>query len=63
METTTLDDRSPNITYSGGTWNLGGVPGEFDGTSTWTTDAGSTATINFLGQSVSQNKLRAHDVH
>ena len=50
METTTLDDRSPNITYDGDTWSLGGVPGEFDGTTTWTVTAGSTATINFLGR-------------
>ncbi len=56
--TLTLDDRSPNITYAGGTWNLGGVPGEFAGTSTWTSDAGSTATISFLGQYVSSRKKR-----
>ncbi len=51
METTTLDDRSPNITYGGGTWTLGGIPGkEFDGTTTWTVDVGSTSTVNFFGQ-------------
>ncbi len=56
METTTLDDRSPNITYGGGGWNVGGVPGEeFDGTTTWTTTNGSTATIHFLGQYAKHN--------
>ena len=55
--TTTLDDRSRNITYGGGTWHLGGIPGdEFNGTTTWTSYAGSRATIAFLGQ-YAQNKF------
>ncbi len=47
---TILDDRSPEITYMG-TWTQGETLGkEFNGTTTWTSSAGSSANITFNGQ-------------
>ncbi len=47
---TTIDDRSPQITYEG-EWRQGGAFGkEFDGTTVWTNITGSLATINIVGQ-------------
>ncbi|KJA18648.1 hypothetical protein HYPSUDRAFT_69725 [Hypholoma sublateritium FD-334 SS-4] len=47
--TTTLDDRDPGFTYKG-VWTLQGNPtAEFDGTTTATYVAGSTASLTFAG--------------
>lgn len=43
-----LDDRDPSIIYSGG-WAQAGSANEFDGTTTWTAVAGSTAKLTFTG--------------
>jgi hypothetical protein len=43
-----FDDRDASIVYSG-SWGQAGVEEEFNGTTTFTTAVGSTATLNFLG--------------
>ena len=46
----TLDDRDPQIQYLGnGQWILGGVPTEYNRTTTGTTAQGATVVIPFTG--------------
>ncbi|KAF8188733.1 hypothetical protein BJ912DRAFT_1059430 [Pholiota molesta] len=52
MSVITYDDRDPIIHYSSG-WSPGSNPGDVDGTSTFTTTTGSTATITFTGVQIS----------
>lgn len=48
--TLTLDDRDPSFSYRG-SWGQAGVPGnEFDGTATWTSASGATASLTFAGK-------------
>lgn len=45
-----IDDRDPLIFYSPNTsWTRGGAPSDFDGTSTFTSTAGASATLTFTG--------------
>lgn len=46
-----LDDRSPQITYTGN-WKLGGVSAEYNSTTHGTWSAGAQATIAFTGTSI-----------
>ncbi|KAF8197019.1 hypothetical protein BJ912DRAFT_95582 [Pholiota molesta] len=52
MSVITYDDRDTIISYSSG-WTRGGNTADFDGTSTFTTTNGSTATITFTGVQIS----------
>ncbi|KAF8197020.1 hypothetical protein BJ912DRAFT_95600 [Pholiota molesta] len=52
MSVITYDDRDTIINYSSG-WTRGGNTADVDGTSTWTTVNGSTATITFTGVQIS----------
>ena len=46
----TLDDRDPQIQYLGnGQWILGGVPAEYNRTTTGTAAQGATVVIPFTG--------------
>ncbi|KAF7366270.1 hypothetical protein MSAN_00883200 [Mycena sanguinolenta] len=47
-----LDDRDPLIQYAG-TWSGAGSYSEFYGTTTWSPEQGSTASLSFVGTSVS----------
>ncbi|KAJ7061334.1 hypothetical protein C8F01DRAFT_1369512 [Mycena amicta] len=49
--TAIVDDRSLRVTY-GGSWVEGGSPNEFNGTTKYTTQQGSTASFTFFGTSV-----------
>ena len=50
MATLILDDRDPDIVYSAG-WSLGGVPAEYNSTTTYTDSAGATMNLTFQGVS------------
>ena len=47
---TTIDDRSPKITYQGDWHREGTVGKEFDGSTTGTNSSGNSATITLVGQ-------------
>ena len=44
-----IDDSDPDVVYSTGLWNHGGVPGEIYATTTYTQRAGANATLTFYG--------------
>ncbi|KAJ7210581.1 hypothetical protein B0H12DRAFT_979339, partial [Mycena haematopus] len=46
-----VDERDPLVDY-GGTWNDAGDPSEFNGTTKWSPTQGSTASLTFVGTSV-----------
>ncbi|TFK21020.1 hypothetical protein FA15DRAFT_688909 [Coprinopsis marcescibilis] len=48
-----FDDADPAITYSTGDWDRAGSDREFNSTTTWTTEEGATATIQFIGTRIS----------
>jgi len=48
MSSITLDDRDPLIVYSPG-WVTGGLPTEYNSTTTYTDGGGATASITFRG--------------
>lgn len=50
--TTTFDDRSPIIQYTGN-WGQGGDPDEYRGTTTWTATVGDSARVTFTGRGIS----------
>ena len=51
MATTTLiDDVDPSISYTGGPWEQSGYPGEYMGTTTFSTHKGATASLTFAGE-------------